>query len=130
MFNDLAPTLIVLFLAACVLWLIWSALRRLFRSPRRSQDPSPAPEPKPMVECREPTVQPVLAPAQAIPDAADVLALKAAIDNLARQVAALVKRLAPGQASLQAVQAPAAERTSERMSEVSKVPLVVPERRV
>jgi hypothetical protein len=72
----------------------------------------------------------VLAPAQAIPDAADVLALKAAIDNLARQVAALEKRLAPGQASLQAVQAPAAERTSERVSEVSKVPLVVPERRV
>ena len=130
MFNDLAPTLIVLFLAACVLWLIWSALRRLFRSPERPQDASPAPDTEPMVERREPTVQPVLAPAQAIPDAADVLALKAAIDNLARQVAALEKRLAPGQASLQAVQAPAAERTSERVSEVSKVPLVVPERRI
>jgi hypothetical protein len=130
MFNDLAPTLIVLFLAACVLWLIWSALRRLFRSPGRSQDASPAPDPKPMVERREPTVQPVSAPAQAIPDAADVLALKAAIDNLARQVAALEKRLASGQISRQAVQAPAAERTSERVSEVSKAPPVVPERRV
>src|SRR4028118_157834 len=113
MFNDLAPTLIVLFLAACVLWLIGSALRRHFRSPGRPQDASPAPEPKPMVERREPTVQPVLAPAQAIPDAADVLALKAAIDNLARQVAALEKRLAPGQASLHAVQAPAAAGTRE-----------------
>ena len=130
MFNDLAPTLIVLFLAACVLWLIWSALRRLFRSPKRLQEPSLAPDPEPRVGRREPTVQPVSAPAQAIPDAADVLALKAAIDNLARQVAALEKRLAPGQASLQAVQAPAAERTSERVPEVSKVQLVVPERRV
>lgn len=130
MFNDLAPTLIVLFLAACVLWLIWSALRRLFRSPKRAQDASLAPDPEPTVERREPTVQPVSAPAQAIPDAADVLALKAAIDNLARQVAALEKRLASGQASLQAVQAPPAERMSERVSEVSKVPLVVPERRV
>jgi hypothetical protein len=130
MFNDLAPTLIVLFLAACVLWLIWSALRRLFRSPKRAQDASLAPDPEPTVERREPTVQPVSAPAQAIPDAADVLALKAAIDNLAQQVAALEKRLASGQASLQAVQAPPAERMSERVSEVSKVPLVVPERRV
>ena len=130
MFNDLAPTLIVLFLAACVLWLIWSALRRLFRSPGRAQDPSLAPDPKPMVERREPTVQPVLAPAQAIPDAADVLALKAAIDNLARQVAALEKRLASGKVSLQAVQAPAAERTSERVSDVSGAPLVVPDRRL
>jgi hypothetical protein len=130
MFNDLAPTLIVLFLAACVLWLIWSALRRLFRSPGRPQDASPAPDPKPMVERREPTVQPVSAPAQAVPDAADVLALKAAIDNLARQVAALEKRLASGKVSLQAVQAPAAERTSERVSDVSGAPLVVPDRRL
>ena len=130
MSNDLAPTLIVLFLAACVLWLIWSALRRLFRSPKRAQDASLTPDPEPFVGRREPTVQPVSAPAQAIPDATDVLALKAAIDNLARQVAALEKRLAPGQTSLQAVQVPPAERTSERVSEVSKVPPVVPERRV
>ncbi len=130
MFNDLAPTLIVLFLAACVLWLIWSALRRLFRSPGRAQDASPAPDPEPMVERREPTVQPVSAPAQAIPDAADVLALKAAIDNLARQVAALEKRLALGQTSLQAVQVPPAGRAAERLSEVFEAPPVVPDRRV
>src|ERR687894_2631101 len=102
MFNDLAPILIVLFLAACVLWLIWSALRRLFRSPKRAQDPSLTPDPEPIAGRQEPTVQPVLAPAQAIPDAADVLALKAAIDNLARQVAALEKRLAPGRPVTQA----------------------------
>ncbi len=130
MFNDLAPTVIVLFLAACVLWLIWSALRRLFGSPGRAQDASPTPDPKPAVERREPTVQPVSAPAQAIPDAADVLALKAAIDNLARQVAALEKRLASAQASLQAVQVPPAERTSERVSDVFRAPLVVPDRRL
>jgi hypothetical protein len=128
MFNDLAPTLIVLFLAACVLWLIWSALQRLFRSPGRAQDASPAPDPKPIVERREPTVQPVSAPAQAIPDAADVLALKAAIDNLARQVAALEKRLASGQASLQAVQVPPAGKAAERLSEVFEAPPVVPDR--
>jgi hypothetical protein len=83
-----------------------------------------------MVECREPTVQPVLAPAQAIPDAADVLALKAAIDNLARQVAALEKRLALGQASLQAVQVPPAGKAAERLSELFEAPPVVPDRRV
>jgi Na+-transporting methylmalonyl-CoA/oxaloacetate decarboxylase gamma subunit len=130
MFNDLAPTLIVLFLAACVLWLIWSALRRLFRSPKEAQAPSLAPDPKPTVERGEPTVQPVSAPAQAIPDAADVLALKAAIDNLARQVAALEKRLASGQTSLQAVQVPPAGEAAERLSEVFEAPPVVPDRRV
>jgi hypothetical protein len=130
MFNDLAPTLIVLFLAACVLWLTWSALRRLFRSPKRAQDPSLTPDPESIVRRQEPTVQPVLAPAQAIPDAADVLALKAAIDNLARQVAALEKRLASGQTPMQAVQAPPAEMTSERVSEVSGAPLVVADRRL
>ncbi len=130
MFNDLASILIVLFLAACVLWLIWSALRRLFRSPKRAQDPSLTPDPEPIVGRQEPTVQPVLAPAQAIPDAADVLALKAAIDNLAQQVAALEKRLASGQTPMQAVQAPPAERTSERVSDVFRAPLVVPDRRL
>ena len=130
MFNDLAPTLIVLFLAACVLWLMWSALRRLFRSPKRAQDASLAPGPEPIVGRHEPTVQPVSAPAQAIPDAADVLALKAAIDNLARQVAALEKLLASGQASVQAVQVPPAGRAAERLSEVFEAPPVVPDRRV
>jgi hypothetical protein len=70
-----------------------------------------------------------------IPDAADVLALKAAIDNLARQVAALEKRLAGGQTSLPPQPAPS-DRTasditaSERTVEQSPaIPSVSPDHR-
>lgn len=50
-------------------------------------------------------------PVSTIPDAADVLALKAAIDNLARQVSALEKRLASGPAIPQPSQASPNEST-------------------
>jgi hypothetical protein len=58
-----------------------------------------------------------------IPDAADVLALKAAIDNLARQVAALEKRLATGQSELTSP----SEKTVERRSDL---PPVTPDHRI
>ena len=96
MFDNLPAALLALFLAACVLWLIWRAFRRLLSPRKRMLEPSPADE---SGNGRiEPTISQTAAAPSAIPDAADVLALKAAIDNLARQVAALEKRLATGQA--------------------------------
>lgn len=98
MFDTLPAVLLTLFLAACVLWLIWQAFRRLFSPRRRRVEPSLADEPG---NSRiEPAASRKDAAVSTIPDAADVLALKAAIDNLARQVAALEQRLAAGQTSL------------------------------
>lgn len=95
MFDNLPAALLALFLAVCVLWLVWRALRRLL-SPRRTRlEPSLAHD---SGSSRiEPSGSQAGAAVSTIPDAADVLALKAAIDNLARQVAALEKRLAAGQ---------------------------------
>ena len=99
MFDNLPAALLALFLAGCVLWLIWRALRRLL-SPRKPRlEPSLTDESgnvrsEPSGPTRTATT------VSTIPDAADVLALKAAIDNLARQVAALEQRLAAGQTSL------------------------------
>ena len=66
-------------------------------------------------------------PASSIPDAADVLALKAAIDNLARQVAALEKRLAAGPPPPLSAQASPDERTMEPRPEL---PQVRPDQRI
>jgi predicted permease len=104
MFDTLPAALLAVFLAACVLWLIWQALRRLFSPRKRRVEPSLAEEPG---NSRiEPAVTRTAGSVSTIPDAADVLALKAAIDNLARQVAALEQRLAAGQTSLPAQPSP------------------------
>ncbi|MGF9757043.1 hypothetical protein AAII07_17710 [Microvirga sp. 0TCS3.31] len=103
MFDTLPAVLLTLFLAACVLWLIWQAFRRLFSPRKRRVEPSLADEPgSNRIEpaATRPAVSRTDAAVSTIPDAADVLALKAAIDNLARQVAALEQRLAAGQTSL------------------------------
>lgn len=124
MFDNLPAVLLTLFLAACVLWLIWQAFRRLL-SPRKERlEPSLADEPG---DGRvEPTSSRAAATMSTIPDAADVLALKAAIDNLARQVAALEKRLASGPTSL-----PPQSLSSGRTVDQSPViPSVSPDHRI
>lgn len=100
MFDNLPATLLSLFLVLCCLWLIVRAIRRLFTSRRTRQEPSS--ESMPEVRSSHPGFgDPQLARSvSTIPDAADVLALKAAIDNLARQVASLEKRLAVDQPNL------------------------------
>ena len=104
MFDTLPAALLAVFLAACVLWLIWQGLRRLFSPRKRRVEPSLAEE---LGNSRiEPAVTRTAGSVSTIPDAADVLALKAAIDNLARQVAALEQRLAAGQTSLPAQPSP------------------------
>ena len=129
MFDTLPAALLTLFLAACVLWLIWQTLRRLF-SPRRKQvEPSLADEPghgriEPAVT--QPAVGRTAAAVSTIPDAADVLALKAAIDNLARQVAALEQRLAAGQTSLPAQPSP----RDRSVDQSPVIPPVSPDHRI
>jgi hypothetical protein len=124
MFDNLPAALLALFLAACVLWLVWRALRRLL-SPRKPRlEPSLADEPG---NGRiEPSGARTAATVSTIPDAADVLALKAAIDNLARQVAALEKRLAAGQPSLP----PQALPNDRNVDESPMIPSVSPDHRI
>lgn len=96
MYTEIIPLLFILLLGAGILWIIWRLVRRLFGSPAGRQEPAIATDPEPDVPHRDLVPRPVTASSPAIPDAADVLALKAAIDNLARQVAALENRLASG----------------------------------
>ena len=124
MFNSLPAVVLSLFLAACVLWLIWQAFRRLVSPRKRRLEPSLTDEPgHSRIKPADPQTA---APVSTIPDAADVLALKAAIDNLARQVAALEKRLAAGQTSLPPQPLPS-DRTVERSP---MVPSVSPDHRI
>ncbi|GEO16349.1 hypothetical protein [Microvirga aerophila] len=95
MFADLFPILFLVLLAAGILWIVWRLARRLGRSPAQRPEAMVQSPPAPSESRREPVLQPPARPPCTIPDAADVLALKAAIDNLARQVAALERRLAP-----------------------------------
>ena len=124
MFDSLPAALVTLFLAACVLWLIWQAFRRLLSPRKRRLEPSLADEPS---NGRiEPASPQAAATVSTIPDAADVLALKAAIDNRARQVAALERRLAVGQTSL-----PPQPLTNDRTVDQSPViPSVSPDHRI
>ncbi len=81
MFDSLPATLLALFLAVCVLWLIWQAFRRLLSPRKRRLEPSFADE---QDSSRIVPAGPQAAAAvSTIPDAADVLALKAAIDTSA-----------------------------------------------
>jgi hypothetical protein len=124
MFDSLPAALLTLFLAACVLWLIWQAFRRLLSPRKRRLEPSPADEPDHSLI--EPADLQTTAAVSTIPDAADVLALKAAIDNLARQVAALEKRLAANQTGLPPQPSPV-DRTVEQSP---AIPSVSPEHRI
>src|SRR5215207_9377799 len=109
MFDSLPAALLTLFLAACVLWLIWQMFRRLLSPRKRRLEPSLADEPG---NSRiKPAGPQAAATVSTIPDAADVFALKAAIDNLARQVAALEKRLSMGQSGFPPLPTPPSERT-------------------
>ena len=94
--TGLAPLAATIFVTVCVLWLVWRALRSLFRPhPSKTRDIGLPPEPD--ARRREPTLGAAPAPtlSPSVPDAADVLALKASIDALARQIGLLEKRLGP-----------------------------------
>ncbi|MBM6578937.1 hypothetical protein ILT44_01985 [Microvirga sp. BT689] len=125
MFDSLPAALLALFLAVCVLWLMWRVFRRLLTPRRRRLEPSLADEAG-NTRIEPPVPQTAAAAVSTIPDAADVLALKASIDNLARQVAALEKRLAAGQTSLPPQPLPS-DRT---VAQSPVIPSVSPDHRI
>ena len=121
MFDTLPSALLTLFLVFCVLWLIVQAMRRLLSSRRTRREPSLESASEPRPNQHGSVSSQVAQPVSTIPDAADVLALKAAIDNLARQVAALEKRLASGPANLQRTEASSNEKIVEPRPELPPV---------
>lgn len=87
---DLAPTVAFIVLAAAILWIVWGLVKRLrelfSRHPAESQIQRYSPQVR-----QEPVLVSTVAENRAAPaDAADILALKASIDALTQQVAALV----------------------------------------
>ncbi len=121
MFDTVPSTLLTIFLAFCVLWLVVQALRRIVRSRRGRREPVLEPVSESQRNEHGRTTPHPTHPLSTIPDAADVLALKAAIDNLARQVAALEKRLASGPTLVGPTQAPPPDRVIEPRPELSPV---------
>jgi Na+-transporting methylmalonyl-CoA/oxaloacetate decarboxylase gamma subunit len=128
MFDNLPSVLLALFLALCVLWLIGQVLRRLLSSRKRRQEPSLEAQPEARMRLNELAEPQAAATISTIPDAADVLALKAAIDNLARQVAALERRLASGQTDPSSIQAALNERRT--IEPTREIPSVTPDHRI
>ena len=90
---DQVPTAIVTVLGLCVLWVLFRIVRALFRQAPARHEPSLHVTPVTVAQ-QEPRIAPGTVSHSAIPDAADVLALKQSIDNLARQIAVLERRLA------------------------------------
>jgi hypothetical protein len=88
------PAILIVLLAAWVIMAVSRFLKRLFTG-GRSRSAAAPPQPYPAQERRDPILGSAAPAVSTIPDAADVLALKASIDALARQIAALEKRLAP-----------------------------------
>jgi hypothetical protein len=124
---DWAPTMIIVLLAAWAAWFVWRLLRRVFRLIGGKPESAPTPtQPHLTHERREPILGPTTS-ATTIPDAADVLALKASIDALTRQIAILEKRLVPAVPSL--APAPAAGLKGAEVIPLSVDPITPSERR-
>jgi hypothetical protein len=128
MLAEYTPILFILLLAVGILWIIWRLARRLFGGTRDRAEPATATYLEHDAPPRDTGVRPLAASSSTIPDAADVLALKAAIDNLARQVAALESRLTPGRTLTQAPD-PVLARSLERAPAPPEAPPVLPDRR-
>ncbi len=130
MFADLIPILFLLLFAFGVLWIVWRLVRRLSRSRDQRQEPGFQTDPEPYESRQDPPLRAAPNSPSTIPDAADVLALKAAIDNLARQVAALERRLASDQGHQPAPQPSPPLRVVEPPPVMPDVPPAGPEHRL
>jgi hypothetical protein len=94
---EFAPALIAVLAAALAVWIVWRLVRRVLRFAFRSSEEVPVrTRHSPDRERREPVLgAPGPPAAPSVPDAADILALKASIDALTRQIASLERRLVP-----------------------------------
>ena len=128
MLAEYTPIVFILLLGAGILWILWRLMRRLFGGTTHRAEPAAATYLEPEAPPRDVGVRPLAASPPTIPDAADVLALKAAIDNLARQVAALESRLAPVR-TVTPLPDPPPARPVERAPALQEAPPVLPDRR-
>ena len=131
--TDLAPAAAMIFVALCLFWLVWRAIRGLFRSSERKSEERPV-RADPDLLRRDPVLNSSGAAPSTIPDAADVLALKASIDALARQIGALERRLSPANTNipveLPARPARAPDVEADRNPSGAAAPVVVPDHRI
>jgi hypothetical protein len=95
--REFAPALIAVLAAALAVWLVWRLVRRVLRFAFRGSEEVPVrTHHSPDRERREPVLgAPGTPAAPSVPDAADILALKASIDALTRQIASLERTLVP-----------------------------------
>jgi hypothetical protein len=109
---EFAPALAAILAAAFGVWIVWRLVRGALNALFRKREERPEPVAYSIIqERREPVLGQPAAPSPSsspsIPDVADILALKASIDALTRQIASLEKRLVPASGSLSsAVAAP------------------------
>jgi hypothetical protein len=94
---EFAPALLAVLAAAVAFWAMWRLARRALGFGARRPEDAPARSGRSGArERREPVLGlPVGPSSPAVPDAADVLALKASIDALTRQIASLERTLVP-----------------------------------
>lgn len=122
---EFAPAIITVLAAALGAWIVWRLVRSALGLFLRKADERPEPVAYSIIhERREPMLGPAVEPSRpssaTIPDAADVLALKASIDSLTRQIASLENRLLP---ALETLGNPDMSAPAKRDSVTPKAPL-------
>lgn len=122
---EFAPAIIAILAAALGVWIVWRLVRSALGLFVRKAEERPEPAAYSIIhERREPMLGPVVEPSRpssaTIPDAADVLALKASIDALTRQIASLENRLLP---ALETLGSPDMAASAKRDSVAPKTPL-------
>ena len=92
---EFAPAAGIVILAALTVWLFWRGLRRVLRAfGNRSHGPQDFVQRDRPFERREPILEPAAAHNSPAVTSSEILALKASIDALTRQIADLSGRLA------------------------------------
>ncbi len=91
---ELAPTIGIVLLAAWAMWLFWRMVRRVLQAfGQRSRSSEDMPRVHRDFERREPTLEPASPSVSPDLNASEILALKASIDALSRQVENLTRTL-------------------------------------
>ena len=122
---EFAPAILTVLAAALGAWIVWRLVRSALGLFVRKAEERPEPVAYSIIhERREPMLGPAVEPSRpsspTIPDAADVLALKASIDALTRQIASLENRLLP---ALETLGSPDMAAPAKRDSVAPKTPL-------